>query len=69
MLFWDNFGSEKLFCFSIGMKIPTIVKEAQTALENGCCVVIGLQSTGEVQGFTKMQEFVPISQKIGRMKL
>lgn len=37
------------------MKIPTIVKEAQTSLENGCCVVIGLQSTGEVQvqGFTK----------------
>lgn len=33
------------------MKIPTIVKEAQSALENGCCVVIGLQSTGEVQNF------------------
>lgn len=51
------------------MKIPTIVKEAQTSLENGCCVVIGLQSTGEVhvQGFTKRIELVPISLKIGRM--
>lgn len=58
---------EKVFCFSIGMKIPTIVKEAQTSLENGCCVVIGLQSTGEVQEFTIMQELVPISKKIGRM--
>lgn len=49
------------------MKIPTIVKEAQTSLGNGCCVVIGLQSTGEVQELTIMQELVPISKNIGRM--
>ena len=32
----------------MSMKVPTIVKEAQQALEAGYCVVIGLQSTGEV---------------------
>ena len=30
------------------MKVPTIVEEAQQALRAGYCVVIGLQSTGEV---------------------
>ncbi|XP_062605521.1 uncharacterized protein LOC134267315 [Saccostrea cucullata] len=47
---WSQFWSchQRFFKhLCIGMKIPTIVKEAQTALENGCCVVIGLQSTGE----------------------
>ena len=32
----------------MSMKVPTIVKEAQQALQDGFCVVIGLQSTGEV---------------------
>jgi hypothetical protein len=32
----------------MGMKVPTIVKEAKEAIANGCCVVIGLQTTGEV---------------------
>ena len=36
------------FCCSLGMKVPTIVKEAQHALDNGQCIVIGLQTTGEV---------------------
>lgn len=35
----------KLLCVS--MKVPAVVKEAKGALENGCSVVIGLQSTGE----------------------
>ena len=33
---------------SMSMKVPTIVQEAQQALQDGYCVVIGLQSTGEV---------------------
>ena len=33
---------------SMSMKVPTIVQEAQQALQAGYCVVIGLQSTGEV---------------------
>jgi len=32
----------------MSMKVPTIVKEAQQSLQAGYCVVIGLQSTGEV---------------------
>lgn len=32
----------------MSMKVPAIVKEAQQALQDGFCVVIGLQSTGEV---------------------
>ena len=36
-----------IFC-SMSMKVPTIVQEAQQALQAGYCVVIGLQSTGEV---------------------
>ncbi|CAH3034332.1 unnamed protein product [Porites lobata] len=35
----------KQLCMS--MKVPTIVEEAQQALQAGYCVVIGLQSTGE----------------------
>ncbi|CAG2225424.1 Protein strawberry notch homolog 2,Protein FORGETTER 1,Protein strawberry notch,Protein strawberry notch homolog 1 [Mytilus edulis] len=31
----------------MGMKVPTIVKETKESLEAGCCVVIGLQTTGE----------------------
>lgn len=47
---WSVFWSShqrffKQLCMS--MKVPTIVKEAQQALEAGYCVVIGLQSTGE----------------------
>ena len=34
--------------FSLGMKVPTIIKEAKDALDNGQCIVIGLQTTGEV---------------------
>ena len=29
------------------LKVPTIIERAKQALENGDCVVIGLQSTGE----------------------
>ena len=32
----------------LGMKVPTIIKEAKEALDNGQCIVIGLQTTGEV---------------------
>lgn len=32
----------------MGMKVPAIVAEAKAALEAGQCVVIGLQTTGEV---------------------
>ncbi|XP_033638096.1 protein FORGETTER 1-like [Asterias rubens] len=31
----------------LGVKVPKIVKEAKQALEDGYCVVIGLQTTGE----------------------
>eukprot|EP00124_Ichthyophonus_hoferi_P002527 Ihof_evm6s175 gene=Ihof_evmTU6s175 len=31
----------------IALKIRRVVQEAKEALENGCCVVIGLQTTGE----------------------
>lgn len=34
--------------FSMGMKVPTIIQHAQEALQQGHCVVIGLQTTGEV---------------------
>ena len=30
------------------MKVPTIVKEAREAIQAGQCIVIGLQTTGEV---------------------
>ena len=33
----------------IGMKVDLAIKEAQEALENDMCVVIGLQSTGEAR--------------------
>ena len=33
---------------SMGMKVPAIIAEAKSALEAGHCVVIGLQTTGEV---------------------
>ena len=32
----------------MGMKVPTIIQEAKAALDHGQCVVIGLQTTGEV---------------------
>jgi hypothetical protein len=32
----------------MGMKVPAIVEETKKALEAGYCVVIGLQTTGEV---------------------
>lgn len=41
----------QLFCWfmcSMSMKVPTIVQKSQQALQAGYCVVIGLQSTGEV---------------------
>ncbi|XP_060078626.1 uncharacterized protein LOC132558114 [Ylistrum balloti] len=31
----------------MGMKVPTVIKEAKQALDTGYCVVIGLQTTGE----------------------
>ena len=34
--------------YSLGMKVPTIITEAKEALDNGQCIVIGLQTTGEV---------------------
>lgn len=32
---------------SLGVKVPTIVKEARKAIADGYCVVVGLQTTGE----------------------
>jgi hypothetical protein len=32
----------------MGLKVPAIVADAKKALEDGHCVVIGLQTTGEV---------------------
>ena len=37
-----------VFRYSLGLKVPAIVKEARAALDRGHCVVIGLQTTGEV---------------------
>ena len=36
------------FCSSISMKVEYVVGEAKSALDDGKCVVIGLQNTGEV---------------------
>ncbi len=36
------------FCFSLGVKVPSIVAEAKKCIDEGFCVVIGLQTTGEV---------------------
>ena len=36
------------FFFSMSMKVPEIVSQAKDALQSGCSVVIGLQTTGEV---------------------
>ncbi|XP_041357018.1 protein FORGETTER 1-like [Gigantopelta aegis] len=47
---WAQFWSSHQRFFKqlcMGMKVPTVVKEAQQALDSGCCVVIGLQTTGE----------------------
>ena len=33
---------------SLGLKVPSIVEEVKTSLAAGLCVVIGLQTTGEV---------------------
>lgn len=32
----------------MSMKVPQIVREVQQAIQDGYCVVIGLQTTGEV---------------------
>lgn len=47
---WSQFWSSHQRFFKqlcMGLKVPVIVKEAKQALEDGCCVVIGLQTTGE----------------------
>jgi len=46
------------------MKVPTIIAEAKHALENGQCIVIGLQTTGEV-GVT-LCLFIPLKQCLRR---
>jgi len=33
---------------SLGLKVPAIVEEVKSSLAAGLCVVIGLQTTGEV---------------------
>lgn len=43
----------------MGMKVPTIVQLAKEALDQGHCVVIGLQTTGEVDvSFTSFLRFL-----------
>ena len=37
-----------VFVNSVGLKVPAVVAEVKAALSAGRCVVIGLQSTGEV---------------------
>ena len=44
----NNFPIIVLTIYSMSMKVPFIVNEAKEALESGNCVVIGLQTTGEV---------------------
>ncbi|XP_071502207.1 uncharacterized protein [Diadema antillarum] len=47
---WSTFWSchQRFFKqLCLGVKVPSIVKEAQASLAEGKCVVIGLQSTGE----------------------
>ena len=34
---------------SMGIKVPAIIKLTKAALDKGQCVVIGLQTTGEVR--------------------
>ncbi|KAK7504954.1 hypothetical protein BaRGS_00003982 [Batillaria attramentaria] len=47
---WTTFwGAHQRFFkqLCMGLKVPAVVAEAKAALDNGQCVVIGLQSTGE----------------------
>jgi len=37
-----------LCAHSLGLKVPAVVDEVKSSLAAGLCVVIGLQSTGEV---------------------
>eukprot|EP00057_Strongylocentrotus_purpuratus_P009593 XP_011664067.1 PREDICTED: protein strawberry notch homolog 1 isoform X3 [Strongylocentrotus purpuratus] len=41
----------------LGVKVPTIVKEAKTSLAEGKCVVIGLQTTGEASLESEMTKY------------
>ncbi|KAL5003970.1 hypothetical protein ScPMuIL_017426 [Solemya velum] len=47
---WSQFWSSHQRFFKqmcMGMKVPTVLREAKEALDAGHCVVIGLQTTGE----------------------
>jgi len=50
----EGYGTEQNIVFvsvclcSLGLKVPAIVEEVKTSLAAGLCVVIGLQTTGEV---------------------
>ena len=49
----------------MSMKVPAIVAEAKKALESDMCVVIGLQTTGEVRpavafGAPMLALFIPV---------
>ncbi|XP_071949493.1 uncharacterized protein [Antedon mediterranea] len=53
-LFWS--AHQRFFKqICMGVKVPTIVKETKAALESGCCVVIGLQTTGEASLDSELQ--------------
>jgi len=47
--------------FSLGIKVPKIIEEVKTSLNAGFCVVIGLQTTGEVRNklFNLLRFFEP----------
>ncbi|XP_064639306.1 uncharacterized protein LOC135494911 [Lineus longissimus] len=71
---WSSFwGSHQRFFkqLCMGMKVPTIVQDAKEALANGCCVVLGLQTTGEaslenerVQNDFRITGFVSLCREI-----
>ena len=47
----------------IAYKVPAIVAQSEKAIKDGCCVVIGMQSTGEssaVQAFEDRDRYILI---------
>jgi hypothetical protein len=58
---WRNYWSAHQRFFkelAICAKVPKVAKDALQKLEDGCSVVIGLQSTGEANTQTAMEEVI-----------
>ena len=58
-MLWSHYWSaHQRFCkeMAICAKVPLVVEDASRQLNNGCSVVIGLQSTGEASTLSSIQE-------------